>query len=303
MTPDKGSLPMPRNSAFPQIYFEPRRWVSESRNEGIMTATQKSVWGVLASTLIVAGMATIPISVPAQSVGADLPFGPGEDLRYSLSLGRFGGSGEGAMKIEGVERIRGRDAYRLTFNLNGRVAGMARIEDRTRSWLDPHAMAAVRYEKTERSPLSSNREEVEIFPDEKRWLGADGSAGDAASARPLDELSFLYFIRTLPLRNGETHTVARHFDKDRNPVRIRVIGRERIRVPAGEYATVVVEMRVQDVRRFEGAGVIRLYLSDDRARIPVRIQTAMPVVGITVLELTSARSGHSAPSIAARVGS
>ncbi len=268
-----------------------------------MRSIRKTAWTALGSALIAVGLAGAPLSAPAQSSGVDLPFGPGEDLRYALSLGRFGGSGEGAMRIEGVERIRGREAYRLSFDLNGRVAGMARIEDRTRSWLDHRAMAAVRYEKTERSPLSSSREQVEIFPNEKRWLGADGSAGDAASANPLDELSFLYFIRTLPLRDGERHTVTRHFDKDRNPVRISVVGRERIRVPAGEYATIVVEMRVQDVRRFEGAGLIRLYLSDDRARIPVRIETAMPVVGTTTLELTSARSGASAPAIAARLGS
>jgi hypothetical protein len=46
-------------------------------------------------------------------------------------------------------------------------------------------------------------------------------------------------------------------------------------------------MRVRDSRRYKGEGVIRINLSDDAMRIPVRIESAMPVVGTAVMTLQS----------------
>jgi len=46
-------------------------------------------------------------------------------------------------------------------------------------------------------------------------------------------------------------------------------------------------MRVRDPRRYRGEGVIRIHITDDRCRLPVRIQSTMPVVGTTVLTLES----------------
>jgi hypothetical protein len=50
---------------------------------------------------------------------------------------------------------------------------------------------------------------------------------------------------------------------------------------------VLVEMRVKDPRRYRGEGVIRIHLSDDRCRLPLRIESRMPVVGTAVLSLES----------------
>jgi hypothetical protein len=50
---------------------------------------------------------------------------------------------------------------------------------------------------------------------------------------------------------------------------------------------VIIEMRVKDPRRYKGEGVIRINLTDDRCRLPVRIESRMPVVGKTVLTLES----------------
>jgi hypothetical protein len=44
---------------------------------------------------------------------------------------------------------------------------------------------------------------------------------------------------------------------------------------------------VRDSRRYKGEGVIRINLSDDAMRIPVRIESAMPVVGTAVMTLQS----------------
>lgn len=222
----------------------------------------------------------------AQVAPADLPFAVGEELIYRAGSSRFGNLGTGAMRVEGPEEVRGRETYLLRFDFRGRLGPLA-LEDRTRSWILPREMAALRYRKRERAPLLSGGEEVELFPAEQRWESAGGDGGRTPSDAPLDELSFLYFVRTLPLADGDVYTLNRHFDPGRNPVTVRVLRRERLVVPAGEFPTVVVEMRVQDRRRFHGPGIIQMHLSDDDSRMPVRIESSFPLIGPVTLLLES----------------
>ena len=224
--------------------------------------------------------------------GALLSFAVGEELAYHASLGRLGGTGRGTMRIEAVEQVRGRETYLLHSELRGRVLGL-RAEDHTRSWLDPVRMASLRFSKHERNPLSSFSEEVELYPELRRWISADDS-GEMASGAPLDELSFIYFVRTLPLADGDEYVFARHFDAARNPTSVRVLKREPITVPAGQFQTIVVEMRVRDARRYDGEGTVTLHLTDDERRIPVRIASRMRLLGWTVLSLESITLGATA---------
>src|SRR3954465_14122471 len=86
---------------------------------------------------------------------------------------------------------------------------------------------------------------------------------DSPSSEPLDELSFMYFVRTLPMVPGATYRFDRHFDAARNPITVNVIRREVIPTPVGEVHVFSLEMRVRDPRHYEGEGVIRIHLSDD----------------------------------------
>ena len=221
----------------------------------------------------------------AVNTRAALPFSVGERLVYKARIPRFRGGGEGEMRVSGVETIRGRETWVLDFAFSGRVA-LSSVSDRTISWLDHERMAALRFHKRERSPISSNDVDVELYPEHKRWEGMEGG-GTTLTSTPLDELSFLYFVRTLPLENGTSVTFEHHFDESRNPVVVYVLGRTRLSVPAGDFDVVLVEMRVQDSGRFGGSGRVRMHLTDDARRIPVQMETSVPVAGTMILTLQS----------------
>ena len=214
------------------------------------------------------------------------PYTAGEELVYRANLGKLRGRGRAVMRVDGPVEVRGRGAYVLRFELEGRVVGL-KVEDRTQSWVDTATFAALRYTKRERSPLSSTDEAVELLLDRGQWVSARDS-GVLASPEPLDELSFMYFIRTLPLADGDAYVFERHYDQTRNPTRVTVLGRERITVPAGEFAAIVVEMRVKDPRRYDGEGLVRIHLTDDDRRVPLRIASRMRGAGTTILSLQSA---------------
>lgn len=212
------------------------------------------------------------------------PFHVGERLEYAVRLSAVNLRGRGAMWIDGPELVRGIETYVLHFGFKAHL-GPVKVSDMTESWLDPRRMASLRFVKRERHPFSSNDEDVALFPEEKRWSAADGKTGDAITAAPLDELSFIYFLRTVPLATDSVYRFDRHFDAARNPTTVRVLRRESLTVGAGTFPAVLVEMRVRDPARYRGEGIIRIHFSDDDRRLPLRIESTLPVAGTALLTL------------------
>jgi hypothetical protein len=220
------------------------------------------------------------------AVSSQRPFTVGERLTYGVRVGTMA-AGTGVMSVGGPVDVRGIDAVVLRSEMRAGVGPISGT-GRTESWLDADRMTALRFVKHERRVFSRHRDSVEVFPDDRWWTAADGTSGTTPSALPLDELSFIYFIRTLPLAADTTFEVSRHFDAARNPVGLRIVSRESIATKAGNFETVIVEMRVKDPRNYRGEGIIRVHLTDDDCRLPVRIESTIPDVGRTVLTLESA---------------
>ena len=221
---------------------------------------------------------------PGATAGSQRPFHVGERLEYAVRLSAVNLRGHGAMWVGPREMVRGTETYVLHFGFKARL-GPLRVADATASWLDPVRMASLRFVRRERQPFASRDEDVALFPYEQRWSAADGRSGANITDAPLDELSFIYLLRTIPLVTDSTYRFNRHFDAARNPTLVRVVRREQLKVGAGTFAAVLVEMRVRDPARYRGEGVIRIHFSDDDRRLPLRIESTLPVAGTAVLTL------------------
>lgn len=225
----------------------------------------------------------------AQVESAALPFFVGEKLNYEIRIASGSKVGTARMWIEGPVDVRGTSTYVLRFDSRIRIAFLPAIS-RSSSWFDPLREASLRFFKHERNPLTRDDELVDLYPDERQWKSANGEAGQSPTDAPLDELSFMYFIRTLPMTPGATYRFDRHFDLSRNPITVSVIRREVIPTPIGELHVLRVEMRVRDPRHYKGEGLIRIHLTDDECRLPARIESTMPVIGTAILTVVSENS-------------
>jgi hypothetical protein len=214
---------------------------------------------------------------------APLPFAVGERLEYRVVLSVLGDVGSGVMRIEPDSGSGGR-LWVMRFEMDA-GKGPIRAIDRTASWFDPLRFAIERFEKRERHPLSRSVEVVTIDRAARTFTDSGKPPLALGAELPLDELSFLYLLRTLPLAADTTLRVDRHFDPARNPTIVRVRAGEVIETPVGLFRTRLVEMEVRDPKRYRGTGTIRIHLSDDDCRIPVRIESRMPVFGVTTLTL------------------
>jgi hypothetical protein len=189
------------------------------------------------------------------------------------------------MRVEGPVVDAGRRVWVLRSEIDaGR--GPLRASDRTSSWLDPVRFAITRFEKSERHPLSRSEERVRVDLESGTFTDSENAAAPLGAERPLGELSFIYYLRLLPLDRDTTFTVARHFDPARNPIVIRVLGEEVVTTPAGIFRTRVVEMDVRDPKRFRGTGTIRLNIDVGGCRVPVRVESRLPLLGTTTLLLS-----------------
>lgn len=195
---------------------------------------------------------------------------PGERLTYDVVSERFGGLGQAVFSATLLDN----GNVRLSFEFETRVL-LFRASDHTTSELDGVALRTVRYHKRERSPLGGRDEEVVIDHMRATWT-EDGESHPLASAEPLDELSIIYLLRNLELENGKERVIMRHFDRARNPIRVRAVA-------AGHVD--IVEMSVPDARQKGGVSVLRFHLSRDHRRVPLRIESSMPVAGRVTMTL------------------
>ncbi len=217
--------------------------------------------------------------------GERLPFAPGERLTFA-GHARMGVSGKGTISVDSPSALRGTTIWVLHSDMRGTFGPLGATE-RNASWLDPATMTSLRYTSSAHHLWKRSEDAVDIFTEEHRWKSAGGLEGAFLTEAPLDELSFLFFVRTLPLSSDSALTFNRHFDAARNPTVVRVVGREVVEVGAGRFHAIVVEMRVRDARRYHGEGIIRIYLSDDRCRLLLRLDSAVPDAGSATLGLTT----------------
>jgi hypothetical protein len=91
----------------------------------------------------------------------------------------------------------------------------------------------------------------------------------------MDEGAFLYFIRTIPLEVGKTYDFHRYFIPDRNPVRIRVLRKERVTVPAGTFNAIVIQPVIKTRGIFSEKGQAEVWLSDDPTRILLQVKSKL----------------------------
>ncbi len=214
-------------------------------------------------------------SLPSLQPRMVVPFDTGEKLTYDV---RFGGIkvGTGRMEVVGTQDVRGREAWHTRFTVKGGIP-FYKVNDRIESWIDTRTFESLRFLQD----LDEGRREVErlyeIYP-EKGTYSEKGEVEHAPSvADPLDDAAFMYFVRTIPLEVGSTYDFNRYFRPDRNPVQIRVLRKETIKVPAGSYQTIVIQPVIKSKGIFSEKGHAEMWLTDDSRRLLVQMKTDLSI--------------------------
>ena len=223
---------------------------------------------------------------------APVPFGPGERMTYKVGLGRMKDIGKGALEVGAVDTVHGYPVYQLRMDVKGGIL-FARVEDTYKSWLDVQSLISRRFHTDVHEVTYERKRTMEFFPAERRWRRTDkDESGDMPTDQPLDDLSFLYFARTLPLEVGHTYTLPRYWKNEGNPVTLKVLRRETVNIPnLGSFSTIVVQPIIRTKGLFGEGGKAEVYFTDDERRIPVLINSSVKHIGTMRMQLETYSPG------------
>ena len=206
---------------------------------------------------------------------AAVPFGPGERLVYHVKVGIFG-AGEGSLEVVGVDTVRGHRSYHVRMQIDGGLMGLS-VHDKYDSWFDVRTLTSWRFIQDIHDPGYSSFRHYEMFPERRSWERQDNDEfGPLGSPLPLDDISFIYYIRTLPLEVGKTYTLPRYFKEDGNPVIVKVLRKDQRETDAGKFNTIVVKPIIRTTGLFGQGGDAEIHFSDDERRIVVYMKSNIP---------------------------
>ena len=199
-----------------------------------------------------------------------MPFRAGEKFTYDASFG-FIRVGRGTIELTGFDTVRSRVAWRATLTVNGGPP-LYKVRDSTISWFDVHTLSSLRYVQHLREGSYKADRQFEIYPERSTYI-KNGKPESPSVAEPLDETSFLFFLRTIPLEVGRSYVFARYFQPEGNPVVINVLRKETVKVPAGTFNTIVVQPQIAAPGLFSKKERAEVWITDDSARMVVQIRS------------------------------
>lgn len=248
------------------------------------------------------GIAQAPVSADARvasvaeatsaTASADIavPFGVGEHATYDVKFGAIH-VGTANTLVKGIEQVRGRAAWHTVLQIKGGTF-FYKVNDVFESWIDKETFSSLRFYQTQEEGSKDRKKRYEIFPDSAKYVEMDKNPPKTSPGvkDPLDDGSFLFFVRTLPMKVGETYESNRYFRPDRNPVRVKVLRKETIEVPAGKFSCIVLQPVIKTKGIFSENGNAEVWVTDDARHIVVQLKSKLSIGSIN-LYLKSYKAG------------
>lgn len=226
-------------------------------------------------------------------------FTRGEVINFKMTYGIFT-VGKGSVNIHPkYHRINNRDCFKI--DVHGKTVGMvdwvADVDDRWGAYIDtaailPHQFYRFiregRYKKDEWTNFDHVNKKIEVKTlDNKTGQLREPKSYDAP-AHVRDMVAGFLYLRNMDLSKikvGDTVSVKGFFEDEFYNFRIIYSGKETIRVKAGKIRTIVFKPVMPKNKVFDGENSVTAWFSDDKNRIPVKIDASM-FIGSAGVELT-----------------
>ncbi|MEO5977238.1 MAG: DUF3108 domain-containing protein [Chryseolinea sp.] len=226
-------------------------------------------------------------------------FRRGEMIKFKMTYGIFT-VGKGSVTIHPkYHKINDRDCFKI--DVAGRTVGMvdwvADVDDRWGAYIDTAAIVPQqfyrfiregRYKKDEWTNFDHINHKIEVKTlDNKTGKLKEPNYFDAP-LQVRDMVAGFLYLRNMDLSKtkiGDTISVKGFFEDEFYNFRIVYNGKETIRVKAGKIRALVFKPVMPKNKVFDGENSVRAWFSDDKNRIPIKIDAEM-FIGSAGVELT-----------------
>ncbi len=226
----------------------------------------------------------VPTALVANCEPTTPPFGIGERLVFDIKYG-FVHGGTAVMSIPEMVWHRGYPCYRIVSiaESNSFISAFFPVRDVAESLLDARQMVSRKFEKhlsegnfrAHDLILFDHDRHIAIYPKKGRIVPLALNAQDI--------LSSLYYVRMMKLEVGSSVSIENHADKKNYPLEIKVLRRERVKVPAGEFDCIVVEPVMRTGGLFSQKGRLWVWMTDDEVHMPVLMKSKIAIGSISAV--------------------
>ncbi len=224
---------------------------------------------------------------------AEPPFHPGEKLKFELKWTVIK-AGEATLEVLPIETVNGVSAYHFVMTAESTpfIDVFYKIRDRIDAYTDVSMTHSILYKKKQLEG-STHRDEIVQFDWEKNIVQYSnfGKKREPLELKPgaFDPLSVFYYSRFFDMK--ENMVIERPVTDGKKCVmgRAKVVRKEKIKIGEKTYDSWLLEPELKDIGGvFEKSknAKIRLWVSADKRRIPLRIESKV-IVGSFVGELIS----------------
>ena len=220
----------------------------------------------------------------------NVAFGVSEKFTFDINYG-FINAGTANMEVVRLIDYNKRPCYQIvtTANSNSFFSTFYKVEDRVESIVDALGIFSWRFEKRlKEGGYRSDRMYEFDQRNNKVFYNEDTLV---VPPQVQDAISVLYYIRTQDLKVGETIRVDNFTDGKLYPLEINILKKETITVKAGTFDCIVVEPLQKGVGIFKHEGKLKVWLTDDRLKMPVQMKSKV-IVGSITAELTDFQLGE-----------
>ena len=233
-------------------------------------------------------------------------FSRGETLHFKMSYGIFNiGKGMTHVAPE-THNLNGRECYKV--DVFGKTVGLVNwvkdVDDQWGAYIDTAALVPHKfYRKIREGSYSKDEETVFVHRQRKILVKvADKKTGQFkapkeydAPAQVRDMIGGFLYLRTLDLSNirrNDTIFVTGFFEDEFYKLPIVYRGKKTIKTKVGKIRTLVFTPMMPDNKMFDGKNSVTAYFSDDKNRIPVKVEARMFIgnAGVELVDYSGLRN-------------
>lgn len=216
-------------------------------------------------------------------------FGIGEELVFNVDYGLLN-AGQAVMKIKDMVTISDRPCYHIvtTATSNKFVSAFYKVNDVVESFIDTAGLFSWKFTKELHEGTWWSRQNIQYNQTENLCYSVTETKKKIKTdtlkvpAYVQDILSVFYYTRTVPLVPGTSFNVETQADRKVYPLQVKVLAKERIKVPAGKFKCIKVEPVLRSNSIFKQKDRIWIWLTDDERRLPVLVKSKIKIGSISI---------------------
>ncbi|MDO9463813.1 MAG: DUF3108 domain-containing protein [bacterium] len=216
-------------------------------------------------------------------------FVEGEKFEYKISwLGIKAGSG--SLELAEILDIDGREVLHIKARGDsiGLVSIICKIRDSMESYIDKEKQYSLKCIKDFREGFYKKKETTRFDQEKHEAYVNEKTIEILPEAK--DPFACLYYIRAQELVVGETVSLNAYDNRKDHRLKVNVLKKETIKIEKNTYETILIEpvlegLNLEGVLKVEDSK-IKVWLTDDERRIPVRVQMKI-TFGSIVVELVN----------------